>query len=248
MSAALERELRDLWNRRVELDGDGLTRLYQLVTARLRSARCPELVGLEGDADEYIHDFFILKAMDNPVSAIKHANVLVTYFRRFLRDRLQQRAPARAWTPRDEETHQDPLDCLEAPDDGLAAAVLALSEATGLDETALGEAASRFLDSLDDWARDYLALGFCPDRGVPLATLAKARRIASYHYKAQKLGITRQKGQTWQGYGETRIGAWLGSLGLELDPAQAALIATALKILCWQALRQQDTHNRETPP
>lgn len=248
MSATLEKELRDLWNRRADLDADGLTRLYQLVTARLRSARCPELAALDGDGDEHIHDFFVLKAMDNPVGAIEHANVLVTYFRRFLRDRLQRNATAGGRIDRDDETQWNLPDCLEAPDDGLAAALLDLSEATGLDETALGDAAGRFLDSLDDWARDYLALSFCPDRGLPLVTLAKARRIASYHYKAQKLGITWQKGQTWQGYRETRIGAWLCSLGLEPEPAQAALIATALKILCWQALRQQDAYDQEASP
>ena len=62
--------------------------------------------------------------------------------------------------------------------------------------------------------------------------LAKRWQIASYHYKAKKLGITGQKGGFFQGYEQTTLGSWLKKLGAEISPAWQRELVTLLNLLC----------------
>ncbi len=120
-----------------------------------------------------------------------------------------------------------------------------MREATGLAWGEVAASARAFLDRLPDWARLYLRANTCPDRGEvqPLVRLAQAHQIASHHYKARQLGVTRKKGEFERGHERTLLGEWLASLGLAPQRENVGLIETAFTILCREALQAQGLDN-----
>lgn len=89
-----EDRLRLLWRERSTLAPAQWTELYQMVHRLLRG-KCPDLVAaLTGTAEEFTQDFFQDKVLLPARSGdeIYHSGVVVTYYRRYLLDRLD-RAP-----------------------------------------------------------------------------------------------------------------------------------------------------------
>lgn len=228
-----------------ELNEAQFTELYGLVRARLLHAHAPQLEELADGREDCIHDFFVQKVLINQRGPLQHANVLNCYFRNYLLDRIKglKRTP-------------QPLSNVYADDDAAEAALPAcpsgiddedferLRQASGLEAAAVAAAAVAFLEALDDNDFVYLSLHQCPDNGMPLSNLAQARGIASYHYKARKLGITLRGTDTPADYAQTRIGRWLTE-ALRLKPLvdHQAEVLTALKILCFEALRLQQSRS-----
>lgn len=226
----------ELWAQET-LDAAQWAELYQRVRTRLLHAHAPELDGLlANDREAHIHDFFTQKTVINSRGPLKHVNVLVTYFRNYLRDQLDSRQRAPTLT---DDGELPETACASEPDDE---EFERLRQASGLDAAAAAAAARAFLGTLD--ADDFasLALHQCPDNGIPLSKLARESAIASYHYKARKLGITLRKTDTPADYAATRIGAWLtGPLGLTPLAEHQHEVLTAFRILCLEALRMQQS-------
>ena len=84
--------------------------------------------------------------------------------------------------------------------------------------------------------------------GEPLNKLAERFSIASYHYKAGQLGITRKKGELHEGYEHTKIGSWLANtLRIGIVPENIDLVLDAFQALCTAAFFvRQDLHPKET--
>lgn len=114
-------------------------------------------------------------------------------------------------------------------------------------DRALLQSALSFFRSLTEIDQLYLALHACDADGEPLYKLAERFSIASYHYKAGQLGITRKKGELHEGYEHTKIGSWLANtLRIRIVPENIDLVLDAFQALCTAAfLVKQDLRPKE---
>lgn len=234
-------ELRDLWSRRRDLDESGWARLYEIVTSVLSAYRPSELAGLPEDHDDYLAEFFEKKVYRLDLkSGCDHAGVLRVAFQRFLRDQLRSQKVRKDIEVADMQHENDEKSSFvgeaaePVPDE--PDAIDSLKEA-GLSPEEIAESAARWLEASEEWVRLYLALSNCPDaeRSEPLVKLAKRKGIKSYAYKAEKLGFN--WGNTTDAeFGDTLVGAWIESLGIEIVRENSLLVFGALKILCFEAL------------
>ena len=114
-------------------------------------------------------------------------------------------------------------------------------------DRALLQSALSFFRSLTEIDQLYLALHACDADGEPLYKLADRFSIASYHYKAGQLGITRKKGELHEGYEHTKIGSWLANtLRIRIVPENIDLVLDAFQALCTAAfLVKQDLRPKE---
>lgn len=234
-------ELRDLWSRRRDLDESGSVRLYEIVMSVLSKYRPSELAGLPDDHDFYLVDFYVNKVCRlDLMSRCDHAGVLRVAFKNFLRDELRKRKVRKDIEVADMQHEDDEKSSFvgeaaeSVPDE--PDAIDALKEA-GLSPEEMAESAARWLETREEWVRLYLALSNCPDaeRSEPLVKLAKRKGIKSYAYKAEKLGFN-WGNTTDAGFGDTLVGAWIESLGIEIVRENSLLVLGALKILCFEAL------------
>ncbi len=184
------------------------------------------------DETDLINDFFMYKVMlAVPVGANSYVHVesLCRFYKNFLIDKIRakERRPVTTSidlvpedTPQCFKSASPPLD---SPEDAIIRA-----------------AARQFLENEEEWVRLYLGLHYCPDRddAITLFALGKRYQVASYHPKAQKLGITREKSKIgdYAAYRNTMIGGWLSFLGIEINEDHMEEIQHALEILCEQAL------------
>lgn len=242
-----QQRLVDLWNARLRASEADWTELYRLVERALAGCGARVLAGLNADRPGLVHDFFYQKVFltaDRTREPLQHAAAICGFFRNYLNDRWRAQAAS-------DGRHVE-LDEARA-EDGAAAETENGARAVHDDEagyeTLLGEAGiplarmtgsvERFIDELageDKTYVLYLKLHLCPDEPVPLSTLAQTYRIPSYHYRAERLGITGKKGGFARGYEKTRIGQWLVSLGLRIESAFEREIAAAFAYLCAGAL------------
>lgn len=111
----------------------------------------------------------------------------------------------------------------------------------GIDVRAAIESADAFIaNALDDGDRAYLRHASCTDgEPEPVSRIAKRLNLGTaFFFRAKKLGITRSKGDTYRGYEQTKIGAWLLSTGAQLHPDWRAELAALLIVLCHQVRRR----------
>jgi hypothetical protein len=236
-------ELRDLWSRRRYLDESGWARLYEIVTSILSAYRPSELTGLPEDHDHYLVEFFMKKVYRFDLkSACDHAGVLRVAFKRFLVDQLRSkkvRKDSDADMPHEDDENSsvvgDVPEPIQDPD-----AIDALKDA-GISAEEVAESAARWLETSEEWVRPFVALSNCPDaeQSEPLVKLAKRKGIKSQAYKAEKLGFNWGK-SSHDGFGDTLLGTWIKSLGIEIVPENSLLVLGALKILCLVALSWED--------
>ena len=131
-----------------------------------------------------------------------------------------------------------------------------IAETLALDLEHLLTAAQDFLHGRGDWAhlapdsdwiRLYLGCHFCPDgetrASISLNTLARRHSIPSYHTRAVKLGITvpKQQDAALTAFRRSYRGQWLLAQGVKVDPEHQLEMTLALKILCFVALKQQES-------
>ena len=234
------------WNRRTSLS-EAEWRDFHALTHRYL-ALCgvhDSVADLGGDREDLINDFFhdtIFARAGGAAGAPVAPGALCGFFKNYLKSRGKAAWERHRVSADDEDRPQDAYDhCAYTPDPDDAAL---LGEA-GLAPGDVLESASAFLETLPEAERMYLALHACADDPEALANLAKRFRVPSYHYKAKKLGITREKGEFEAGYDKTAIGRWLNQgLRLPLTAEYLGEILAALKILCWVALSEW----KETSP
>lgn len=234
-----------LWSNRARLSQAEWEDLYEHVSFGLRNmCRAPELNSLGDERDSYIAQYFLLKVFEevsHHSSPPQHFGALCVYFRNFLKD-IVKSAENRYMTPFDDPDDGEESPANRVPDDceNRDETETLLREAN-LSETSVRLAAEAFLASLEVADQIYLACHSCADDedAEPLSSLAKRMEIASYHYRALKLGITRKKDEFEQGYEETKIGVWLTQqLGLQCTRSYVQEIFAALKILCDESLKK----------
>jgi len=243
-------KLAELWQKRDTLNKAEWTQLYQLVRRVLKQGSYPELKSLPLSIENYIDEFFRDKVFMPTTrenfenKALHYDKALMTFFRRYLIDRIEEINPRYPEISIEGKNNGDegegneklsPVDIIPAP---LVKDYTWLLKESGLTPQDVKDSAKKFLEKTEKWVRLYLALHTCPDRDMqlPLGILAKNYQIPSYHHRAGIVGITRKKGEFETGYEKTLLGQWLISLGLTLRSENKEIIEVAFKILCWEAL------------
>lgn len=232
-----------LWCRRQRLTPEDMELGYRLVQRALAGCTPPELAALGESRQELVAQFIYLKVLrldagqevdgDGAVararadhSAPSGAYALCAYFRRYLIDCLRASAFRRS-TPLDAEPAGDAAGLHEAPQD--AAAVLAEH---GLSAAEVALAARQFIRALPEPERLLLCEGFGQERPGGLASVAQRHAIASYHYRAGRLGLVHHRGALPADYGRTRLGHWIErTLGIPIRAENRAVIGQVFQIL-----------------
>lgn len=234
MSGALnEREaLTDYWRRLGSLTSREWEGFYRLVCSALKRCPASELASLPDTRENYIDEFFVEKLFNKALRVEDAAGeslsggALCQFFRNFLRDQLEhyKAHPLSGDDPDDRwfEPAQHPQTGIEE-----------FLRRFGTDK--LAQRIDALLDALPDWGLLMLRGHFCADDdAVPMSALCAD--IPSYHYKAQKLGITVKKGSDdLRGYEHTLIGAWIVSLGVAIEPDNLDIMRFLLDALCLEA-------------
>jgi len=230
--------LKDLWARRRDLTEAEWGRLYAIVVAALSSYRPQILASLKEDNDVYVQDFFQDKVLRPDLgSRLDHVGALRVAYKRYLHDRYdsEQLRGTEELSGNDIDGLGDTATANPGPHGDPDNEFQALAEASiGL--AAVHESAARWLRNAKPWVPAMLGLHHCPDRdqSEPLVRLAKRLGIRSYHYKAERLGITGLRDRPWA---QTLLGQWVGEdLKIQISNENQSLISAALKILCHEAL------------
>ena len=226
-----QRLLTAYWVRLSQLTKPEWTDFYRRV--RLALLRCPagELSRLPDSKESYIDEFFTEKifykaqrAAPEGIQSIS-GGALCGFFRNYLRDKLDT---YKRFSDEDPELSEDP----GTDDDDRH--VREFLDETG--EQELTVAVTRFIVELPDWGVLMLSGHFCAEEGTasPMSLLCKD--IPSYHYKAQKLGVTvGKRPASLRGYETTLIGKWIHSLNVEIAPENRSVILFLLGALCLEA-------------
>jgi hypothetical protein len=246
---AIDGMLPDLWQRRASLSHDEMASIYTIVRRALRGYHPSELQALGEDKEELISQFLYLKvfrlesaptaATSFPLhSAPSSSHAVCAYFRRYLIDCLRSAAHQHN-VSLDEGDVMLELDRQTAFHPDPIGSVLMQY---GLHEAEVRESASHFIDSLDDADRMLLAgsLGWLSNKKGGLSQIAARYGIASYHYRARKLGVTLKKRSIPADFARTGIGQWIeGGLGIDIVPGNRIAILLVLGILSAQSHAQE---------
>ncbi|KFI09095.1 hypothetical protein [Massilia sp. BSC265] len=220
----------EFWNRRASgLNETEWTEFYRLLVPLLMRTRLPAEFADGAKRRDLVNIFFqdkvFLNAATTKAGPLLHAHALHAYFKRFALDLLSEPT---ATTSLDGLGSHEPA----APD--IPAHERLLREA-GIDIREAMLRADELLGKLDQAEAAYLAYNTCvesQDR-EPISSIARRMEIGTaFHFKARKLGITRSKGETYRGYGHTRIGRWLTDVGARLESDWREEIAALLVLLC----------------
>jgi len=251
-------ELVRLWRRRQTLSPDEMGNMYRIVGGALKVCNPPELKVLGEDRHELVAQFIYVKVLRldadpdeaedgdeaapasrampdkrggsgtrNAHSAPSSAFALCAYFRRYLIDCTRASAFRRKLSIGEQITedqveahigaHESAQDCLT--DHGLSAA-------------AVHTAARSFIAALDTPERILLCEGFGKEAAGGLSGIASRHAIASYHYRAGRLGLVHKREGLTADYAKTAIGGWLQNvLKITIAPDNMDAILEVFKIL-----------------
>lgn len=220
------------WVRLDKLTATEWKTFYLLVRRALLRCPAPELAALPDKRENYIDEFFteklFFKAQRMSSAGIQSISggALCRFFRNFLLDEvdrykrnpLTEDEPGEDWNAEQRDN--------ELPIDDFIAEI---------GHGPLAKAIDNFLAGLPDWALLMLRGHFCADDdAVPMSKLCEG--IASYHYKAQKLGVTVKKdADGLVGFEHTMIGQWMQALGVQIVPENHALMVFLLEAICLEA-------------
>lgn len=245
VDSAGETALPELWQHRTCLSHDEMRSMYTIVRRALTTYHPFELQALGEDKEELISQFIYLKVFrleaaqnDTTIfplhSAPSSRHAVCAYFRRYLIDCLRSASHQRNVSideshvayeiDRQAATHPDPI--------------TSVFMQYGLTEALVRESARAFIAALDDPDRLVLAgtLGWLSNEKGGLSQVAARYRIASYHYRACKLGVTLKKGAMPADFASTAIGQWIEhTLGIDVAPENRIAILAALGILSEQS-------------
>ena len=241
--------LMQLWQRRQVLSSEEMVQMYEMVGDALKSCRPPELQALGESHAELVAQFIYLKVLrlesrpddeaDKPSSndraahsAPSNAFALCAYFRRYLIDCTRASAFKRKLSLGDDFSDAQLEQQLGTPE---PEGECALAE-HGLTGQAVFEAAQALIASLPEAERLLLCECFGQETAGGLSGVAARHSIASYHYRAGRLGLVHKRTGLPADYARTTLGQWLsGTLGIAIEPENAAAILHVFKILGVQA-------------
>jgi len=245
-------DLGDLWQRRQQLSPEEMGRMYAVVTRALHPCAPSELRSLDESKQELIAQFIYAKVLRlhaagapepdeaedpertpaTPSSTPSSAMALCAYFKRYLIDctrasRLRRRVPI--------------------GEDGIGEAQLEAELGAndeeenalrdhGLDDNQVKAAARCFIETLPEPERLLLCEGFGQELAGGLSGVASRHRIASYHYRAGKLGLVHMRTALPRDYGHTLMGSWIQkTLGIRIERENMSAIHRVFKILALEA-------------
>jgi hypothetical protein len=160
-------------------------------------------------------------------SAPSSAFALCACFRRYLIDCTRASAFRRKLSIGEQITEEQ-LEALLGPQD---AQQDCLAE-HGLSAQAVHEAARAFIASLGEPERLLLCEGFGKEAAGGLSGIASRHAIASYHYRAGRLGLVHKREGLPADYARTQLGSWLqDTLGIAIAPDNMDAILAVFKIL-----------------
>ena len=246
LSSADSVELVRLWRRRQTLSSDEMGRMYHIVGGALQACHPPELGVLGEGRQELVSQFIYVKVLRLDAdpdeaeeatrageapggghSAPSTAFALCAYFRRYLIDCTRASAFRRKLSIGDQITESQLEAHLGAHDEGEDC----LSE-HGLSATAVQAAARAFIADLPEPERLLLCEGFGREAPGGLSGVASRHAIASYHYRAGRLGLVHKREGLPADYARTRLGGWIQqTLGIAIDAENMDAILQVFKIL-----------------
>lgn len=235
----------ELWQRRTNLTHDEMAAMYSIVRGALKSYYPLELHALGDDKEELVSQFIYFKvfrleatqdtARTFPVhSAPSNDHAVCAYFRRYLIDCLRSAGNQRNVSFDDDDVTVEVERQATFHYDSVHSVLIQY----GLDESIVRESATQFIESLDESDRVLLAgsLGWLSNERGGLVGIAGRYGIASYHYRARKLGVTVKKGACPDDFAATSIGQWIEStLGIDITIGNRTAILLVLGILSEQS-------------
>lgn len=242
LSSGQSSELVRLWRRRQQLSPDEMGRMYAIVGEALRGCSPPELKVLGESRQELVAQFIYVKvlrldadpdeadeaATSNEHSAPSTAFALCAYFRRYLIDCTRASSFKRKLSI-GEQVSEAQLDAQlgsqgALDDDELAEHGLSDSKVRGL--------ARAFIAGLPEPERLLLCEGFGREAAGGLSGIASRHAIASYHYRAGRLGLVHKREGLPADYAKTLLGGWIqNTLGIAIAADNMAAILRVFKIL-----------------
>jgi hypothetical protein len=242
-------ELVRLWRRRQQLSPDEMGRMYRIVGEALRQCNPPELKVLGEGRQELVAQFIYVKVLrldadpdeaDEAQGAAAEADesasgsapstayALCAYFRRYLIDCTRASSFRRRLSLGDQvsEAQLDAqLGSQDSPEDDTLAE-------HGLSDARVQQAARQFIQALGEPERLLLCEGFGQEAAGGLSGVAARHAIASYHYRAGRLGLVHKRQGLPADYARTQLGGWIqDTLGIAITPDNMAAILRVFKIL-----------------
>ena len=242
-------DLRQLWRRRHRLDSGQMARMYDLVQRSLREFSPPELYALGEPKEELVAQFIFTKVLqlntrpetddldspqeqdeenpDDGHSAPSSSFALCAYFRRYLID-CTRSAEFRRTVAMDEDAHDSFLEIADDSPDGIESHLAEF----GLDPDSVSAAARRFIAQLGEPERLLLCETFGKEAPGGLSGVASRHAIASYHYRAGRLGLVFKRDTLPGNYGKTTLGQWIeNTLGIPIAQENKPTILSVFQIL-----------------
>jgi hypothetical protein len=238
LSFAESSELVRLWRRRQTLSASDMGAMYRIVGDALVACNPPELQVLGEGRQELVAQFIYVKVLRLDAdpdeaeeraghSAPSSAFALCAYFRRYLIDCTRASSFRRKLSIGDQVTEAQLEEALGADEDMDAC----LAE-HGLSAAVVQQAARAFIAQLDEPERLLLCEGFGKEAEGGLSGIASRHAIASYHYRAGRLGLVHKREALTADYARTRLGGWLQqTLGIAIERENMAAILQVFKIL-----------------
>ena len=247
LSSGESTELVRLWRRRQQLSPDEMGRMYAIVGDALRACSPPELKVLGESRQELVAQFIYVKVLrldvdpdegedaaapaahaGAPHSAPSTAFALCAYFRRYLID-CTRASSFRRKLSIGEQVSEAQLDSQlgsqGAPDEDCLAE-------HGLSDAKVQGLARAFIAALPEPERLLLCEGFGREAAGGLSGIASRHAIASYHYRAGRLGLVHRRESLPADYAKTLLGAWIQhTLGIAIVPDNMDAILQVFKIL-----------------
>jgi hypothetical protein len=161
-------------------------------------------------------------------SAPSSAFALCAYFRRYLID-CTRASSFRRKLSIGEQVTQDQLDAQLGAGDGGVQEELAEH---GLSGPSVQAAARAFIAGLPEPERLLLCEGFGREAAGGLSGVASRHAIASYHYRAGRLGLVHKREGLPADYARTTLGQWIAqTLGISIAPENMGAILQVFRIL-----------------
>lgn len=219
--------------------------MYRMVGGALGSCHPPELRVLGESRAELVAQFIYAKVLrldadpdeaEEPTGEEEHARArsapstafaLCAYFRRYLIDCTRASAFRRKLSIGDQITE----DQLEAQVGAAESAEDELAE-HGLSAPSVHAAARAFIAGLPEPERILLCEGFGREAAGGLSGIASRHAIASYHYRAGRLGLVHKREGLPADYARTTLGQWITqTLGIAIAAENMGAILQVFKIL-----------------
>ena len=236
-------KLVSLWRNRQQLCQQDVGCMYQIVELALHGYNPPELQALGEGREELIAQFIYSKVLrldtepsgasrinastDDGHSAPSSSYALCAYFRRYLIDCTRASAFRRRVSLADEAMGNRADELGEHADD-LAGSL----EEHGLCIAGVSRAAKKFINDLPEPEKILLCESFGKEAVGGLSGVASRHSIASYHYRAGRLGLVHRREKLPIDYAKTTLGCWIqDTLGIPIEGENMGAVLSVLQIL-----------------